>query len=229
MNIGTFGCSFTRGFGVSDEETWSHMIEAKNWGASGSSNDMILERVLKFHNKFDTIIVCWSNPVRTIITKHVDLGLFHYNRQFKESIDYEEYQNIKQKYFNGLNLTTILSSWQEQINTVEELGVNCIHTSAFGDVPRTLPKRWATPILTKLAPELKFNIELFEYDMLLKGNTIVQKWADRHFNKDWKLAAIERNLLRTESKNFLSCGHPSAKGHKIYAEYMKDYVSRVFP
>lgn len=224
-SIAAFGCSFTRGYRIADEETWPALLGAENLALGGASNHYILETVLKNYKNFDTIIICWSNPVRKMIADRIDLGLFYYNRHFEEIMSFEEYEDIKRKYFESFDLKDIFNQWQRQIDTIEDLGINCIHTSAFGDEPLSLPKRWAIPILHKLAPELRYNIEVFEYDMLLKNNTIVENWANKNLNKNWKLAAIERNLLRQDSKNFLSCGHPSAEGHKIYAEYLK----RVLP
>ena len=67
-----FGCSHTWGTGVEHNETWSHLLNARNFGQGGCSADFIIRTAPDIIQqvKPQTIYVLWPDWTRFEITKN---------------------------------------------------------------------------------------------------------------------------------------------------------------
>lgn len=230
MKILCVGDSWTRAYGVETHQSWpqvlnqitEHDIDVLAW--DGARNDELLNALLKSldHYNPNLIIIGWSG-----ITRFDDFSLCY---SLEENVDSEQ----RHKFFTDKSLFDIQRIWYRQrklINTIaKQKSIEVAHFSVFGDDPGGGEELNLSPFLNWLAEQqdikFKYNIPIFEFDFLHENNKITYEFADKYFGKDWIKACVEREQIRIENQSmFLNCGHPNARGHSLWAHYVKNKLN----
>ena len=217
MNVAVFGDSWTEGHGV--DQPWTEFFPdnfyVTNNATSGNDNIKILESVKEYLELGlypDYMIVGWSSIARRI-KEYGDIGLHTYPEDYEHKKQADQDQK---DHFDQFTIHELFNVWKEQIAEVEKMcadkNIKVMHFSVFGEQPRWEMDNFYGSFINMLAPEpFKFDLPMFEYDMSNDTNPMRSRYKEM-FGDNWEYAVTERELLR-ETKDFISCGHPSKNGH----------------
>jgi len=231
MKILCVGDSWTYGYGVNKNDTWpvvlSEMlgVTVDVTAKSGSTNREIYDAVKQSKIKdYDIVLIGWSGVTRNRFGKLL------------LEFSYAETQVVHRKrleFFKEKTLEDIILPWEEMIDRLTELGntydTRIVHFSVFGD--KTINPKLGfikESFLEKLANNqnmfFNYTMPIFEFDWLCEENEeLVQPFAKKYFPKDWEKAMVEREAVRP-GINFLDCGHPNPKGHRVWAEFISEII-----
>ena len=231
MKILCIGDSWTKGYGIENiNQTWPHVLQSitghevtvvANHGARNEQMLLWAETELTEKN-YDLAVIGWSG-----ITRKAAWSL-SYNQD--EEVDSAE----RAEFFRTHSVRKLQHYWMIQRRKVEMVArskkTNVVHFSVFGDDP--FPDKFnLLSCLEHLANEegiyFKHSIPVFEFDFLHENNIVTQEFARRNFDSDWERACVEREEVRFNKHKtlFLDCGHPSAKGHEVWAKYIKSSMN----
>lgn len=241
MKILCVGDSWTHGFGVEPEQIWPFLLKSKygydtiNLGVCGSCNESILSSLKNYlkNETVDLLIVGWSG-----ITRYSG---DNYNFDFCMNGFYNGVKctdsQLRDAFYENITLRDMQLRWQSQINEVNRLcsenNIKCIQFSVFGDIPINpkdlLDVSFLEYLAIKQGVHFEYEIPLFEFDLLSKGNYFnIKNFAEKNnFPKTWKEAIVERNSVRP-GKYFLICGHPNELGHDVWSDYMQKNINDLF-
>ena len=108
-----------------------------------------------------------------------------------------------------------------------------IHFSVFGDKPlnpvdNLLEESFFEFLANADGYYFDYPIQMFEYDWLSEQNiNYISAWSLNNFQSTWMKACAERETLRETSQYFLSCGHPTASGHRLWGEHINTKVNNI--
>jgi hypothetical protein len=216
------GDSWTIGYGVDPSESWTNFInyDVVNVAVSGASNEDIMNQFLhNYNDSYDAVIIGWSGITR------IRVG------SFMNWFCTVEDDTIE--YFKNVSLSDILDNWETYIQPVLSTAtVPVLQYSVFGDVPKVKHKDFLeSSYLGYLADSsnnsFKYKIPMFEFDWLNEENYKVTKpFAEKYFDQNWEKACIERENIRP-SEYFQNCGHPNVAGHKQWASFINNQITRI--
>jgi len=221
MKILICGDSWTSGYGVDYKDSWPNLIGYGYIDTSeiGASNDLIVTRFLENYNDtYDAVIIGWSG-----VTRFWD----------GKARDFSSVDNNVVEYYKDKSLNDILVNWDNQISKILETAkVPVIQYSVFGDIPINkdyfLEKSYLEFLANKSGVFFNYQIPIFEFDWLNENNLkMTESFGEKYFPRKWKRACVERENLRGTGY-FLDCGHPTAEGHKLWAEYIKEKLNDIF-
>lgn len=228
MKILVCGDSWSSAWGVDPEKAWHSYLgcEITNVAHPGLCNEQITKRFLSNYNDtYDLVIIGWSGATR--IPRHPKDNTNPHTDLYEFSL----VDAGTKKFFKNLSLTDILSYWQKNIDTVcRTASVPVYHFSVFGDQPLVKPENFIEKSFLEFVSEkqnmpFKYKIPIFEFDWLNAENyQLVGKFGKKYFDKNWKKACVERELVRPGTY-FLPCGHPNADGHALWGQYMKELIN----
>lgn len=223
MKILICGDSWTKGWGVSPNQSWPSFLDYKfkNVAIHGSTNENIVKQFLfNYDDSYDLVIVGWSGVTRFLRNDK----MMEFSSVNKDTLD----------FFKDTSLNDILLSWNSNIKAIEQVSsVPVIHFSVFGDVPLIKPKYFIDKSFLEYLSNnqevfFKYHIPIFEFDWLNEENyKLTKRFAKKYFNKNWGRACVEREVIRGNG-NFLNCGHPNVQGHCIWSKHLNGVINDLF-
>jgi len=212
-NIAVFGCSFTYGWGVEEEESWPYLlgklfgdkVQLWNFGIPGTSMEMIAKLALKVQEDLnpDLIIVWWPETLRRVWIKEDGSPLqwtwegFIYDRVGREA-EHESLTILS----HDLNDYSYTLSQAALINKTANRCINIFQVDWY---------------------DIKFKEELSKYygieeviDCLLAKDYQLPEGRERKRWMDW-----DRDGRWSISKKDM---HPNARWHNKFAKHLKERV-----
>jgi hypothetical protein len=227
-DILVLGDSWTSGYNVEEHERWTSYLvnhNVTNISAPGWANRNILNEVFtEYYKKFDydLLIIGWSG-----VTRQIDEN--NNLREFSTMND-ETYN-----YFREKSLENIIYLWESFMQHINKICTHMpvIHFSVFGDKPlnpvdNLLEESFFEFLANADGYYFDYPIQMFEYDWLSEQNiNYISAWSLNNFQSTWMKACAERETLRETSQYFLSCGHPTASGHRLWGEHINTKVNNI--
>jgi len=235
MRVLVAGDSWTAGWGVKSNESWSQLLpeeyEVTNIAESGSGNQKIARRILECWDYHDLIIVGWSSMGRVYQENHfIDMIELCYSPDHSQDL-----QTHRLEYFEKATIDTLRKVSSKCIREVEGLPCKVLHFTVFGDsLPAQVKHSADVSYMEYLANasgyKFLLDIPIFEYDYLSENNIdLITGFAKRsNFPVYWREAIIERELPRLDNIDHqLMCGHPSAIGHEIWSKKIIETLNEI--
>lgn len=243
------GCSYTFGVGIAernipggDEEIvrqrYSTLLAGRlgmdviNQGWPGSCNKRIFRHALTeiiASPEIKLAIICWSDPNRTEIFRPQEtVRSSHETSQITpqgvNSITSYFHREALEGYFGFLNSeeTAVMDTLSymlalDQICSLKKLPIiQCHYKDNFNQMiakVREGGKNPSHPCFQSVEKRVNRMVAEFQGDHV---------WQINEGNTDWSFTSYMKDKEMTWST--ISGGHPDASGHKIWADYLYDYV-----
>jgi hypothetical protein len=247
----TSGCSFSLyDISDKGENGWPHFLQEKllsdgilskdfdsfHRGVGGNGNMLIarntmeaISRLLDKGMKGEEIlcVVEWSGITRhQLFLENTNQPIIHHDVGIR--FEGGEYKDLSESKRNGYYL---VNSGTEGWHAEHSLDLDKIYFKHFqnvtNDVINSLWNWLALQQYCELNNVNPFYTFMFEHDReLMLEDSIGHKWSyeylQKQIKKDNVLTSITKYLEEHSFKNlFMSDGHPSKRGHKVFSDYLK--------
>jgi len=227
-NILVFGDSWTSGYNVAENESWTNYLvghNVTNISAAGWTNRNIINEIFFEYYKrsdYDLLVIGWTGVTRQIDENN---NLHEFSVMDKETYNYYTKKSLG-------NLIYLWESFMKHVNRICT-HIPVIHFNVFGDKPFSVIDNFLHESFFEFLANadgiyFQYPIQMFEFDWLSEDNiNYIDAWSVNNLSHTWKKACVEREVVRETSQYFLDCGHPSPSGHKLWGEHINKKINNL--